>query len=143
MHGEYWLTLENVKTGTLKGRAGYLLPVVQACVSDYYYDSDKLKCIPCEDSAKCTEHTTLQSMVVRKHFYRFERNDDNVYPCPRAHLCLKSSNRTEDNAYRCRCFSTPLLACIRMPLQVKVLPSCACREGSEGPACAICKRGCE
>lgn len=112
MHGEYWLTLENVKTGTLKGRAGYLLPVVQACVSDYYYDSDKLKCIPCEDSAKCTEHTTLQSMVVRKHFYRFERNDDNIYPCPRAHLCLESSNRTEDNAYRCRCvFNPPTCMC--------------------------------
>ena len=99
--------------------------------------------MPCnDDEAICDEHTTIASIVVLKGYFRFDRSDPTIYPCPRDKLCLESMNSTTSSAYRCRCvlhpdmsISTQLLMCNRNA-SVCV---CVCSEGSKGPACAICE----
>ena len=59
--------------------------------------------MPCnDDEAICDEHTTIASIVVLKGYFRFDRSDPTIYPCPREKLCLKSNSNISD-AYNCRC----------------------------------------
>ena len=55
-----------------------------------------------DDEAFCGEHTTIASIVVLKTYYRFNRNDPTIYPCPREKLCRKSINNIS-YAHNCRC----------------------------------------
>ena len=64
-------------------------------------------CLDCsvacnENEAICEEHTTIASIVVLESYYRFNRSDPMIYPCPREKLCLKSINNISD-AHNCRC----------------------------------------
>ena len=92
-------------------------PDWQACIKGYYYNPSKKDdlddrddgcldcCVACnDDEAFCSEHTTIASIVVRQGYFRFNRSDPTIYPCPREKLCLESiSNSSAAAAYNCRC----------------------------------------
>ena len=82
---------------------------IQACIEGYYYypnPKQNLKCTgsccQCHSSSVCYQHTTLESLIVKEGWYRFERTDPTLYSCPREKLCLESSNDPSDDASNCR-----------------------------------------
>lgn len=102
----------------------------QECIEDFYWDGNILfvgtnpsDCTSCPEGALCPHGTTLETLAIKRGYFRFDLRSDKVYPCaPNLALSAKMCVGTDPDATANHSHSL-------------------CALGHEGQLCATCSEG--